>query len=519
MKNGWKIVIAVVVLLGIILAGAMGWFFSAHVFVDNVPYPRNAEFLNLREESLTIEGYDRIAAALPDCEIYWSIPFQKNTYPESTTGVELAAKLTDYDILTLGYFTQLQWVDARKVEDFAMVEKLMAALPQVEVLFQVTLDGTNYSWDAETVTLKNLSMEEIPLFARLTHLKTVDANGCRDYEALRALAQAYPQLAVDYTVAFGDKEYTLDTEKLSFKDPRMDQVRKLMENLPNLKQVTFSAPSCDAQTLLDLKKDFPDVTVAWKKTVFGQQHSSQDTEFDFSGTQGLTLAAVEEAMAYFPKAEKVILCDCGFSNEELAAFREKMRPNYKVVWSVKVTGVPVRTDETTFMPATTHGKYMINEQMADFIYCEDMIVVDIGHAMVKEVEWVRGMPNLKYLILADNWLKDISALESCKSLIYLELFINDYLKDISALKGCTALEDLSVSDTPVDPTPLLEMPWLKNLWINNVPITAQQRQALTEALPNTHIEFDAGFTTAGGWRELQNYYDMRDLLGMPYNAW
>ena len=76
-----------------------------------------------------------------------------------------------------------------------------------------------------------------------------------------------------------------------------------------------------------------------------------------------------------------------------------------------------------------------------------------------------------------------------------------------------------MSDTPVDPTPLLEMPWLKNLWINNVPITAQQRQALTEALPNTHIEFDAGFTTAGGWRELQNYYDMRDLLGMPYNAW
>ena len=35
----------------------------------------------------------------------------------------------------------------------------------------------------------------------------------------------------------------------------------------------------------------------------------------------------------------------------------------------------------------------------------------------------------------------------------------------------------------------------------------------------TYIKYCDGEMTANGWRDLQNYFDMRDLLGMAYNTW
>ena len=81
------------------------------------------------------------------------------------------------------------------------------------------------------------------------------------------------------------------------------------------------------------------------------------------------------------------------------------------------------------------------------------------------------------------------------------------------------LTDTIGDDYNADFRPLAEMTWLKNLWINGNGVSQADRKYLTEALPDTRIEFDAGWITGNGWRELQNYFDMRDLLGMPYNPW
>lgn len=37
-----------------------------------------------------------------------------------------------------------------------------------------------------------------------------------------------------------------------------------------------------------------------------------------------------------------------------------------------------------------------------------------------------------------------------------------------------------------------------------------------EALPNTEFVTNQESSTGGGWRTSQNYYDMRDMLGMHY---
>ena len=161
----------------------------------------------------------------------------------------------------------------------------------------------------------------------------------------------------------------------------------------------------------------------------------------------------------------------------------------------------------------------IDELSQDMKYCEDAVVVDVGHSYIKNIEWVRYMPKLKYLILADNWLRDITPISDCKSLIYVELFNNKYLSDYTPLQGCTALQDLNISETYADLEPLKELTWLNNLWANMCEITTAEHNALQEALPNTTVMTRGGRHNSLGWRDLQNYFDMRDIMGLPYNAW
>ena len=65
------------------------------------------------------------------------------------------------------------------------------------------------------------------------------------------------------------------------------------------------------------------------------------------------------------------------------------------------------------------------------------------------------------------------------------------------------------------------MTWLKNLWWSGVDGTygrpcSNAKAVLTEALPNTHLRFNLAHPTADGWRKLDNYFGMRDYMGMFY---
>lgn len=508
------ILVAVALLCVIVCAAVM--FYRTHVFVHNIPYPKDAQSLDLRGRKLSIEDYDTLQALLPDCKITWSVPFQGERCASDAQSLKINT-ISDAEIAQLSHFPRLQTVDANGSRDYDQLQKLQAAYPQVLVAYTVPIQGQEYPQDTTSLSISSLTDEEVQLLDYLPQLRSVDAGGCTDYPQLLALWQRHPDATVRYSVPIFGSEYPMDTTALDLGDPDVAELMEKLAYLPNLETVHFTEPTADAQALRTLTETYPEVHFQWEKTVLGQLHSSEDTEFDFSGMK-ITTDDVESGMAYFPNAEKVIMSDCGIDNETMAAFREKMRPEYKVVWTVIVTRQRVRTDDTIFHSSGRHV-CLVDELSHDLYYCEDMIIVDVGHSMIKYIDWVKGMPNLKYLILADNWLKDITPISTCKNLVYLELFINKYLKDITPLQGCTALEDVSVANTDVDLRPFAEMPWLKNLWANNCGATREERELLTKSLPNTHIEFDHGFTTGGGWRQLQNYFDMRDLMGLPHNAW
>lgn len=459
MKKNRKLLAAALAVLLLAAAGWWGynaWYESRHVFIEEDVYPKNLESLDLRGTGVSLEYYEAVCSALPGCAVRYDLPFQ----------------------------------------------------------------GGFYADDTRELTITSLTEEEVALLDYLPQLSRVYAEGCRDYAQLQALQARRPECRVSYTLEILGEEYPHDTAQLSFEaeTPSVAELETALAWMPDLESVTLMQPEMAAEDLLRLCGQYPDVRFFWEKDALGSTYTSDVTEIDLSGRRDLTLEQVEQELRYFPALEKVLLCECGYDNETMAAFREKMRPEYKVVWSMNIYGITVRTDDTYFMPIK-HGVSEIGDyQLQQLIYCEDMLCVDVGHMAVRKLDWVTGMPHLKYLIVADGPLVYIDPLSTCKELVYLELF-DTHVSDFTPLLGCTALEDLNVADTYGDEMVFKDMPWLKNLWINRNGVTQAEHDELQAALPNTRIESKHGFITGNGWRQVENYFKMRDLLGMPYNRW
>ena len=129
------------------------------------------------------------------------------------------------------------------------------------------------------------------------------------------------------------------------------------------------------------------------------------------------------------------------------------------------------------------------------------------------------MPNMQYLILAHTEGNDFSPLANLKELKYLEMFMTSF-DQAEVLVGLTKLEDLNLGTSKIDNIePLKEMTWLKHLWLPATKkVSSTEKKELLAALPDTVISYQGAASTGNGWREIPNYYAMRDLLGMPYMA-
>ena len=207
------------------------------------------------------------------------------------------------------------------------------------------------------------------------------------------------------------------------------------------------------------------------------------------------------------------MCGCGVDNETMDALNRKY-DNIRFIWSVNLGGALLRTDAEFFMPVKW-GVQVDTDDLYDLRYCTDIVCVDIGHMDVYACEWAAFMPNLRYLLMADTKVSDLTPLKDLKNLIYLELFLTQ-VRDLTPLLGCTALRDINMCYTYADPSALLQMPWVENIWWSGhwaIPGLATQ---LRQNNPHVRVEYTTVSSTGGGWRELPNYYAMRDELLMFY---
>lgn len=554
-------VLLIVLAAALLAVGIAVWFLLTHVWVAGTFYSRNADVLDLRFADVTTADYDKLRKKAPNSEILWRIPFQGKTYDQDTD-VLYVTSLTDEDVATLDYFTRLKTVEAQKCTDYPQLAALTARRPEVTVEYAVTIDGREYPQDTAVVSISGITEEEINLLTYLPELTAVTAVGCRTPEQMTQLRDFCQEKGLSFALRFGTKTYPDTVEELDVTGVT-DGELELLQLLPELKTLHLKNPEADPETVAQLRSTYPKADISWEVEIAGVSFPDDTKEVDLSaalessaaqtttataagtqtavgaqtttktqtttgtaaGTQStketqstapavtLNLEDLEKKMSYLSDAKQVFLGKCGLDNEELAALRERVRDSYKLVWTVQLgKKLTARTDDTTFMPVREHVYYFLDEDAYNLRYCEDMLCVDVGHMGLTNIDFVKGMPHLQILILAHNGqLQDISPISSCKELIFLELDWSA-VKDFTPLVGCTSLEDLNIGLTYPSVEPLMQMTWLKNLWM----VDRGGAYQLSQALPDTKIVASADVTVGAGWRNLPNYYKMRDMLGMEY---
>ena len=554
-------VLLIVLAAALLAVGIAVWFLLTHVWVAGTFYSRNADVLDLRFADVTTADYDKLRKKAPNSVILWRIPFQGKTYDQDTD-VLYVTSLTDEDVATLDYFTRLKTVEAQECTDYPQLAALTARRPEVTVEYTVTIDGREYPQDTAVVSISGITEEEINLLTYLPELTAVTAVGCRTPEQMTRLRDFCQEKGLSFALRFGTKTYPDTVEELDVTGVT-DGELELLQLLPELKTLHLKNPEADPETVAQLRSTYPKADISWEVEIAGVSFPDDTKEVDLSavlessaaqtaagtaagtqtaagaqtatktqtttgtatGTQStketqstapavtLNLEDLEKKMSYLPDAKQVFLGKCGLDNEELAALRERVRDSYKLVWTVRLgKKLTARTDDTTFMPVREHVYYFLDEDAYNLRYCEDMLCVDVGHMGLTNIDFVKGMPHLQILILAHNGqLQDISPISSCKELIFLELDWSA-VKDFTPLVGCTSLEDLNIGLTYPSVEPLMQMTWLKNLWM----VDRGGAYQLSQALPDTKIVASADVTVGAGWRNLPNYYKMRDMLGMEY---
>lgn len=510
----WLVWLVPPVLLAIAAAGLI-WCLTQYVMVGFRFYPKNETVLDLRGESLTPNHYEKLAAKLPECQIYWNVPFQGSFYPNDTAELTLTT-LSQEDVVTLDLFPFLAAVEAPQCTDYENLLALEARRPELAVNYPVVLGGQEFWRDSRGITLDGIASDELSRLACMRKLQTVTVQG-GNLDDLKALQSYCHGHGIAFQVSLGGNGIADNARKAEAESVTSAEL-ELLPLLTQLTRLTLINPQAEPETLSALQGGYPNVDITLELQIGGKTLETGAEEIDLSGVELESLEQVEAVMRYLPKAKQLFLgVQDDIPNEDMAAFRERNRENYKVVWEVRIgTKKTLRTDITYFMPGRdwARGPVFGDNISYNLRYCEDLISVDVGHlGSVKEVTWLEGLHNLEYLILAHTDIRSLDGIQACKKLKFLEVDWTG-IKDLTPLKECTALEDLNIGHTAADITPLLEMPWLKNIYM--IFGNGGDAWKLSQALPDTHVVVSGTATVASGWRRLPNYYAMRDALHAYY---
>ena len=407
-----------------------------------------------------------------------------------------------------------------------------AAEPNPTAEPAVYLDGFYCSPAAQILPLSGRDVTAEDLSAALNRLpavRRVELRRAAFTPAERAaLREAYPDIVFQWPVeVLGDRFLSTDAV-ISFAgredldESSLAVIENAVSEFYDLRVIDLTGCGFSNEKLHALDTALPSADVRWSFELCGVTVCSTDAEIDLSGHKMKDKgAAVEEALPLFSRLEKVVMCNCGVSNEDMDALNKKYG-DIRFVWMVDIEWAAIRTDAVFFTPYAASGVTQTHRLtgLRNLKYCPDLIALDIGHCHTQDLSYLAIMPHLKYLILAENYVTDITLVGNLTELKWLEMF-QCVTKDISPLLNCTALEDLNICyiTTPRDNLyeTLRQMTWLKRLWCSGTRMTRAQVESLREELPDCEIWCRTGDESTGStWRYSESYYEMRDAFHMYY---
>lgn len=242
---------------------------------------------------------------------------------------------------------------------------------------------------------------------------------------------------------------------------------------------------------------------------------------DISGNKIQDREALASLLAAIPgdSKPKIVMSNCGYTNDELAALRDKLT-NVEVVWRLYF-GNPkwsIMTDDEAFsvMIYTYDYRRMTSADIEILKYTTNMKALDLGHQAITDLSVFSHLTELRVLILADNRISDISPLKDLKKLEYLELFVNQ-IRDVSPLADLINLLDLNLgwNYNIKDISSLYNLKQIERLWLPTTGITYSKalQAEITANFVNAKCVYSDPETSIGsGWRSHPRYKPMRGMF-------
>lgn len=544
-----KMLLPLIIILGVFAALLItgGILMSQYTLVDGVVCPvssttldlrnrgldhfhglarcKSLQSVDLRGNDLTAEDYGFLMEALPGCDIRFDVTLDGQRVDNKITDLLLEDLPEDWENLKL--LPGLRTLVISRCSSPKAVENLVDAMPGCSIRYSLGLgdkwlphDITSAALDGRTVDAQALNAQ-LGWFYDLTEL-TVE-NAAFTGEEMRLLLQNYPRIHFLWEIRAGSLRIPCTVSELDFSqgsDVDLDELGSQLDLFENLQSVDLSGSAVSPEKRVAFRSAHPETNVFWTVTLNDVPYSCDTEILDLNGTNFTDTAELEAALPFFPKLTKVEMCDCGLDNETMDALNQRYE-DIRFVWRVYFGNYNLRTDDKYFIAAAWDNKvYLKNEDIGVFKYLTDLEGMDCGHMLFDDLSFLYYMPHMKYLILAECPITDITPIGSLKELKYLEIF-QTRVSDLSPLVNCTALEDLNccyINARQSDAwNALSKMDWLERLWYCNCPLSAEQKRQLQNNMPNCIFFLYQGLEPSGGcWRYHENYYEMRDFFEMYY---
>ncbi len=447
------------------------------------------------------------------------LSFSGEEIPDLASLREALSPFKELRRLNLGSFA----AEARELQSFR------AAFPHVEVTAPsyVTLQGVRYPSDTSELNLADTAVSYEQLQSVLPYFSSLDRLYLGDMPltvSMRdTLTTLRPGVTVEAKVVYPlyGGEYPENTTHLDLREVAVDgDLATHLSHFPSLTSVDLHGADLSVESKLALRQAFPHVLFGWTVDILGREIDSLTEELDLSGKTVRDLPAFRQAVSLLCGLKTLVMCDCGVSNEDMAALREEF-PAVKVVWRVYMGEKwSLRTDAVTFSVLIRVHDYtsMTSEDIQVLKYCTDLQALDLGHQAITDISVIGDyLPNLRVLILADNRITDISPLAKLKKLHYVELFVNK-ITNVSPLASCRELVDVNLSYNKElsDISCLLDLPMIERFWMEHTALSAKDEAALHTAYPQAKVVTVGEGSVDQGWRTHERYYAMRDMWRNNY---
>lgn len=361
------------------------------------------------------------------------------------------------ELYTLDYYPNLKTVDLSGSTCYSAIVDFAGKRPHLDITYSVSLGATDVSSKAASVTLKpgsfdfDLLMENLQYLPGLTSITLQDVD--LTTEQLAALREAYPAIALEYSVELFGSLLGLDTTTLDLSamtSADIDEACRKLGQMTALTDVTLSS-SLSFEDVDRLQTAVPHIRFHYSFNLLGKNVSTGDEEIVYKDQKfgDSEEAEIRKALKILDHTSRFVLDNCGYSNETLAQLREDFRGGPKVIWRVwfgKENRYTTLTDDDTIRAVYN----VTDDTCGPMKYLEDVKYMDIGHnEFLSDLSFIGYMPNLEVLIASESGVKELTGFDNCKKLTWLELAYCYKLENIDALAGCDGLKYLNISYSKV----------------------------------------------------------------------